>query len=234
MQHNEKRQPSRRTFLGALASSTAALSMATITTPLSAGAKTITDHMETGPDDPEAWMRQIKGKHRVVFDVTRPHDILPFAWPRVFLITNEQTGTPEKDASVVVVLRHDAIPYAMKDELWAKYKLGEVFKANDMATKAPAVRNPFWQPKKGDYKIPGVGEVAIGINELQQSGVQFLVCNMALTVYSAAVAQQMNMQPEDVKKEWVAGLLPGIHVVPSGVWALGRAQERGCGYVFAG
>jgi intracellular sulfur oxidation DsrE/DsrF family protein len=44
----------------------------------------------------------------------------------------------------------------------------------------------------------------------------------------------MKMDAAEVKKEWVAGLLPGIQVVPSGVWAIGRAQERGCGYIFAG
>jgi intracellular sulfur oxidation DsrE/DsrF family protein len=31
-----------------------------------------------------------------------------------------------------------------------------------------------------------------------------------------------------------AGLLPGIQIVPSGVWAVGRAQEHGCQYCFAG
>ena len=44
----------------------------------------------------------------------------------------------------------------------------------------------------------------------------------------------MNLKAEDVKKEWVSGLLPGIQVVPSGVWAIGRAQEKGCAYCFAG
>jgi intracellular sulfur oxidation DsrE/DsrF family protein len=29
-------------------------------------------------------------------------------------------------------------------------------------------------------------------------------------------------------------LLPGVQVVPSGVWAVGRAQEKGCGYCYAG
>jgi hypothetical protein len=64
----------------------------------------------------------------VVFDATQPHGVFPFAWPRVFLLTNAATGTPEKDNSVVVVLRHDAIPYAFEERLWAKYKFGEVFK----------------------------------------------------------------------------------------------------------
>ncbi|MFN2439902.1 MAG: hypothetical protein ABR503_11935, partial [Chitinophagaceae bacterium] len=65
-------------------------------------------------------------------------------------------------------------------------------------------------------------------------GVMFCVCDAALTVYSGAVAQGMNANAGELKKEWVTGLLPGIQVVPSGVWALGRAQERGCGYIFAG
>jgi len=29
-------------------------------------------------------------------------------------------------------------------------------------------------------------------------------------------------------------VLPDIQIVPSGVWALGRAQQKGCGYIFAG
>ncbi len=74
----------------------------------------------------------------------------------------------------------------------------------------------------------------IGIDQLQKSGVLFCVCNMALTVYSAVAAQQTGMAAEAVKSEWQAGVLPGIQLVPSGVWAIGRAQEKGCGYCFAG
>jgi intracellular sulfur oxidation DsrE/DsrF family protein len=45
---------------------------------------------------------------------------------------------------------------------------------------------------------------------------------------------KMNLDAAEVRKEWMAGLLPGIQVVPSGVWAVGRAQEHGCAYCFAG
>jgi intracellular sulfur oxidation DsrE/DsrF family protein len=127
--------------------------------------------------------------------------------------------------------------------LWEKYKFSEVFKglgeigpafqAADAAT-AVTVRNPFWKPKKGDFKAPGIGAVDIGLNDLQASGVKFCVCNAAMTVYSTAVAGKMNLKPEDVMKDWVSGLLPGIQIVPSGVWAVGRAQEYGCQYCFAG
>jgi intracellular sulfur oxidation DsrE/DsrF family protein len=57
---------------------------------------------------------------------------------------------------------------------------------------------------------------------------------MALTVYSGVVAQSLNLDPAAVKKDWVDGLLPGIKVVPAGIWAINRAQEHGCSYCFAG
>lgn len=222
---------SRRNFIGAMASGAAILGTTSIAAPLQAVAAPLANK---GNVDPEEWFNRIKGKHRVVFDAPRPHEIFPFVWPRVFLLTNAGTGTQEKDCSVVVVLRHDAIPYAMQSELWEKYHFGEVFKADDPATKAAATKNPFWKPAAGAYKVPGFGEVSIGINELQESGVMFCVCDAAMTVYSAAVADKMGLNAEEVKKEWTAGLLPGIQSVPSGVWALGRAQEHGCTYIFAG
>ena len=82
--------------------------------------------------------------------------------------------------------------------------------------------------------MPGFGALPIGITELQASGVMFCVCNAAMTVYSAVLADKMNMNAADVLKEWTSELIPGIQVVPSGVWALGRAQEHGCKYIFAG
>ena len=233
MQEKDLRPTSRRNFLGTIAVTSAALGVSTFAAPLSAGAKTISKNLHYR-DDPEEWFKKINGKHRMVFDVTAPNDAFPFAWPRVFLMTNEATGTPEKDLNVVVVLRHNAIPYAMADNMWAKYGFGNHFHINDHLTKAPAVRNPFWKPKAGDFAIPGVGNVAIGINELQDSGVMFCVCNVALTVNSAVMAKAMGLNAADVKKEWESNLFPGIQVMPSGLWAVGRAQEHGCTYCYAG
>lgn len=223
----------RRGFLGSLATGAAAVGMTAIAPTLKTLANEPSLALEVS-DDPEEMFRNINGKHRIVFDSPHPHEIYPFAWPRVFLLTNEATGTKDKECSVVVVLRHSSIGYAMEDRLWAKYKLGELLEAKDPATKLPATRNPFWKPDAGAYKIPGVGELLIGINELQANGVMFCVCEAAITVYSAIAAQKMKMDGAEVRKDFVSGLLPGIQLVPSGVWALGRAQEKGCGYIFAG
>ena len=148
----------RRGFIGSLAAGAATLGMATLAAPLQLQAKNdFLPHVNDA--DPDAWFNKINGKHRVVFDTTEPKEVFPFAWPRVFLITNEKTGTPDKDCSVVVVLRHNAIPYAMEDSIWAKYKFGEMFKIDDQKTKAAAVRNAFWKPQPGDFKVPGIGPV---------------------------------------------------------------------------
>ncbi|MEO6252244.1 MAG: hypothetical protein ABIO79_03030 [Ferruginibacter sp.] len=239
MEKNNSGASPRRKFLGTIATGAAALGLSALssTTLANAGGLSSPENNHTESNDHDEWFNKINGKHRVVYDVTQPHHgselLMPFAWAKVFLITNAATGTPEKDNSVVTVWRHSAIPFAMEDRLWAKYKFGEMFKIDDDTTKAPAIRNRFWKPNPG-YSIPGAGPVPIGIDELQASGVMFCVCNMAITVYSAVAAQQMGLKHEDVMKDWLSGILPGVQVVPSGVWALGRAQEHKCAYIFAG
>jgi len=228
-----KTDNTRRHFLGAVASGVTALGLSTVIAPLQSHAKSSFFNDRPGID-PDEWFKKLKGKHRIVFDVPEPNGIFPFAWPRIFLATNAATGTPEKDCGIIVVLRHNAIPYAMEHRLWAKYNFNEIFKVVDPRTNKPSTRNPFWQPAQGDFKVPGIGPVPIGINELQDSGVMFCVCDAALTVYSAVTADILKQDAAAVKKDWVSGLLPGIQVVPAGVWAVNRAQEHGCSYCFTG
>jgi hypothetical protein len=176
------------------------------------------------------WFKKVKGKHRVVYDATEANKGFPIAWAFVFYKTNNATGTMDNDMTAVVVLRHDAIPLAMEDKLWEKYKFGEMFKINDSNTSAPAVKNIFAVTSEPVWTMFGIE----GIKALMARGVMFCVCDMALTVYSTFTAKAMNMTPEEVKKDWVSGLIPGIQPVPSGVWALGRAQESKCAYIYAG
>jgi len=242
----EKQKTHRRGFIGILASGAAALGLTALATPLSLNAQQKGGATPATPAAPKSeadmWFDKVKGKHRVVYDATRTNEVMPFAWPRVFLITNAATGTPEGDCGVVVILRHEAIPYAFQDKMWSKYGFGEFFGVKDLgpafqaadAAVATQTRNPFWNPKPGDFKLPGFGNLPIGINELQASGVMFCVCNAAMTVFSAVAAEKLGMNHEEVMKEWKANLIPGIQVVPSGVWAAGRAQEHKCAYIFAG
>ena len=144
-------------------------------------------------------------------------------------LASETYGTTDADNSVVVVLRHGGIPIGMDALMWAKYKFGEFFKINDGATSAPAVRNPFSKVKPGELPIPGMA-----LDELSAKGVLFGICNVALTVYSGIFAKSMGLRADAVRQDWVASLLPGVQIVPSGVIAVNRTQERGCAYCFAG
>ncbi len=224
------RSTQRRKFLGTLAAGAAAVGLTSLAGPVRLKAEP--REFQATPDTSgfEQWLGKINGKHKQVFDAPAPHDGLPFAWARVFQMTNAQLGVTEGDISTVLVLRHEAIPLGMGHDLWAKYKFGEVFKITDEATKAPSVRNPFYMPKEGEMKLPGMA-----IEDLLKSGALIGICDMAMTFYSKVVfAPMLKMDADVIKKDWVAGVLPGIQVVPSGVVAVNRAQEHGCTYCFAG
>ena len=222
----------RRDFLKNVATGAAALSLTMFAPPFKLSASPL----DNNPDDADVWFNQLdkKGKHKIVFDAVAPNETLTFAWPKIYQLTNTMTGTPEKDMGIVLVLRHETIAYAMESRLWEKYKFGEFFKINDPVTKGSSTRNMYWQPKAGDFKVPGIGEIEIGVNQLQDHGIMICVCNMAMTVLSAIAAQSMNMDAKTVYNDWKSGVLPGIQIVPAGVWAVGRAQEHGCAYCYAG
>jgi intracellular sulfur oxidation DsrE/DsrF family protein len=218
----------RRGFLGSVATTAAAFGLGSIL-PRGLAAQPVVH--PPAVDDPQldAWLGKITGKHRQVYDMPDFNGGVGFAWSRVFYITNGETGVPDKDISVVVILRHDALPLAMTDAMWAKYKFGEVFKLDDPETKAPAVRNFMYKVPAEKLPLP-----AMDIDGLMTSGTLFGACNMAIKFYAGQLAKSMNMAADDIASDWRAHLIPGMQVVPSGVWAVNRVQERGCTYCFAG
>lgn len=176
------------------------------------------------------WLDSIGGKHRQVFDAPDVNDGLPLIYSFVFLLTGTKVyAVPENELGVVLVLRHGAIPLAFTDRLWSKYKIGEFFKINDPATHAPSTRNFFAGSKPGDLMLPDAA-----IDKLIARGVKVGVCDTAMTVRSGMVARQMGLQPDEVHRDWIAGIVPGATLVPSGVVAVNGAQSRGCAYCFAG
>lgn len=217
---------SRRQFLGALALGATASTISVLSNPIYASTKAFDTK---GMKATENWFDQIKGTHRIVYDGSTPHAGLPILWNWAFYLSHNSTDSPDSDITAMSVLRHSAIPLALNDETWAKYKLGEFFGVKDY-TKDFALRNPWHEPQDGDYPINGPG----GIKEMQGRGALFCVCNLALQVYSGKYAEKNGGNAEEIYKDWVAGIIPDIELVPSGVWALGKAQAKGCGYIFAG
>lgn len=216
----------RRGFLGSVIAGAAAFGLVSLP-----GAERLLAEPEGAPGtEIETRLKALSSRrHKQVFDMPKPNESLGVIWSWAFLFSNNNTGVPDKDVAAFVMFRHEAIPFAMEDRLWEKYKFGEVFKINDKISNAPSVRNVVYNIKPDDLPFPDMA-----LEKVQSRGVLFGVCDLALTVYSMHVAQAMKMDPDVVKKDWVSGLLPGIVAAPSGVWAVNRAQEHGFTYCFAG
>ena len=184
---------------------------------------------ETPATDFTRWRDSIQGSQKIVLDTREPNGGMAMAWAWVFLFTAPQAyGIPESDVGVVTVFRHNAIPIALGDSAWQKYKLGEFFNIQDPDTGKPAVRNPFYATMKDPF-LPDMA-----LQKLIDRGVKVAACDMAIHFYSGLVAKQAGLPHETVKADWNAAVLPGIVHAPSGLVACQAAVSRGCTYLFAG
>ena len=216
----------RRGFLGRLTASTMAIMGVAAATPSVLEAEALVG-AGAGSDD---WLTGLTGSYRQFFDAVTVNEGFPFSFAMTFMNTIGETyKVSDKDINAVVGLRHFAIPLAFNNDIWAKYKLGEMFKVNDPVTKAPAVRNPYAYAKEGELLFPGMA-----FEKIQARGAIFTVCNVALTVLSGMAAGFAGQPKESAKQDWLAGMFKGVNVVPSGVFAVNRAQKKGCTYCYAG
>ena len=207
----------RRAFLGTLATTAAVLGSG-LAVPSSLEAM-------PAPDGSDTWLNGLKGTYKQVFDVYKPDEGYGLAYAHTFLATQG----PKPDAGAVVVLRHAGFPLALGDAVWKKYGIGKALGVVDPETKAPAVRNPFLKPKPGVLLADDMA-----IDRLLARGVIFGACNVALNVLSGRFAAGAGVTAAEALKEWTAGIIPGITVIPSGVWGVNRAQVKGCTYCAAG
>jgi hypothetical protein len=72
------------------------------------------------------------------------------------------------------------------------------------------------------------------ITQLASRGARFPLCGLATTRYASEFGRKTGQQPSDVRAELLANLVPGAHVVPAGVVAVNRTQERGFTYLYVG
>jgi intracellular sulfur oxidation DsrE/DsrF family protein len=218
----------RRGFVGRLSAIAAALGLGSAPETLAAAPRRATG-VSAAPEF-EAWLDGITGKHKQVFDATSVNDGFPSGYLRTWMNTTRDTyNLTDKDLSGVLVVRHAGAILALTSPIWAKYKLGEMFKVNDPKTKAPAVRNPYAFVKPGELMWDDMA-----MDKVLARGAKVAVCGVAMTVFSGMAADAAKADKQAVYKEWVAGLIPGIVIAPSGVLAVHRAQEKGCTYCSAG
>lgn len=128
---------------------------------------------------------------------------------------------------MVVVMRQLGQVMAFNDDLWNRYGIGEERKVNDPLTKQPARRNPYLKV------LPGEPDWAVAskLETLHARGAIFLVCNRASMNWAAGAAERTKKDVEQVRNDVRNGLVPGATLMPTGVFALVRAQNAGCAYM---
>jgi hypothetical protein len=171
-----------------------------------------------------AWIDGLKPlRHKQVFDMADADpgaEPPPLRLPRNYLDAFRDVYKLDfQDVRAIVGISGHAFPVNASDRLWEKYGLGERSKIIDPATKKPAVRNVFMDDK------------TLGVKALQARGTIFWQCNIALNSIAQQLASARQLPVADVRADLVAGLNPGVRIVPSHVMAMGLVQEHGATYV---
>jgi hypothetical protein len=212
---------SRRSFLGVLS----ALGGAAVFRPVDAHASAA-HARRSRPASGEwdlSWLDQLQGKHKQVFDLGAPELQVVANYLRAF---REVFQREHPQVNAVVGIAYKAFPINASDALWAKYELGARWKINDALTGKPATRNVFVELPAD---TPNVAREA-SVRALQARGAIFWQCNNALNVVVDELSRATKQPFEAVRAELIAGLVPGVKLIPAHTMLIGLAQEHGCTY----
>jgi intracellular sulfur oxidation DsrE/DsrF family protein len=196
--------------------------------------------------DPDAWLKEVKGTHRCLFDFPQHKNGFPQLHILNYLNTYAQAykTTPGQAGAVGTFYgmgAQSSIALGFNDAMWAKYGFGEYLSLKDAAGK-PYTRNVLNRPTKEDLHllmqalqtppIPALADAmpAIGIENLQKMGTKFLLCANALGGWCFELEARGKGRAQDLEKDLRANLLPGVTIVPAMVIAIEKAQESGIRY----
>ena len=178
-----------------------------------------------------SWVDRLTAAHRAVFDspaVSEGDALFRAVLWRDQL--KEVYGTAPPDINAVIVIRHAAIPLAMNDAYWERYRIGKEVKLKDPKTKKWTTINPIratppdTPAKWADYSL----------ERFMAQGGTVLACNLAFgeVVYRVRTEDKLKTRDEALARAKEM-LIPGIILQPSGIFAALRAQEAGCHYIMA-
>lgn len=213
----------RRQFLDALATGAVAvggitLGLATLPDELPAMAVASRD---TSWDT--QWPSKLTGRVRTVFDVPEVESGYGVwrasVWARQY---EAVLGVPAAEMSTALVLRHNAIVLAMQQSFWDRYGLGEWSKATHPLTGERTDRNPALLGARDGVGAP---YDAFALDRFLGRGGVALACDLALQDLVDLVAAKDSVDAATARTRAVAGLVPGVILQPSGVFAVLLAQQ---------
>jgi len=220
----------RRHFLRQLTLATAAVGAGATITPLSAETLDRTGDARVAAREgwDMSWVEELKrAQYRAVFDSTNLSDGSALNLAAGIQDNFKEVYGADDVARMVVIMRQLGQVMAFNDDLWNRYAIGEERKVNDPMTKQPARRNPYSKAMPGEPSWAAASK----LDSLRARGAIFLVCNRASMNWATGAAERTKTDVEQVREEVRHGLVPGSTLMPTGVFALVRAQNAGCAYM---
>src|SRR5262245_10699793 len=229
-------QTNRRGFFGRLFGAAAAASL-----PVAEAAA-----QTTAASGPDAWIAQVKGTHRTLFDFPQHKSFMPLMHILNYLHTYQEAyksapGSVGAVGTFYGIGNQSSIPLAFNDTIWAKYGLGEYLGLKDASGKF-YTHNLFNKPTKDELRLivaalqtPNLPAFAdfmplMGIESLQKMGTKFLLCNNALEGWAIELEGRGKGKMPEILAELKANTLPGVTIVPAMVIAIEKAQAAGIKY----
>ncbi|HLG98860.1 MAG TPA: hypothetical protein VKX49_21285 [Bryobacteraceae bacterium] len=182
---------------------------------------------EPARHEKDDWLENASTKHRLLFDTTSGDGIgnaLAFA-DNFYRVNKSEYGVENSEVSVVIVLRHRSAAFGYNDAMWKKYgaTLAERSKVDDPKTHEAPVLNLYNASGYGEL-IPNRG---ITMESLTKFGAQFAVCTLSTRANAGLIARAVGSTPAAIFAEITENLVSNARMVPAGIVAVGRAQERG-------
>ena len=197
----------------------------------------------TGPD---AWIREVKGTHRCLFDFPQHKNGVPLLHVLNYLNTYNEAyksapGTVSAVGTFYSLGQQSSIALGFNDAMWAKYGLCDYLGLKDKSGK-PYTRNVFYKLSADDahlmiqaFQTPNIPELAgfmepMSIGNLQKMGTKFILCANALGGWVLELQARGKGKAPEIEKDLRANLLPGVTIVPAMVIAIEKAQAAGIRY----
>jgi len=232
----------RRAFFGRMFGAVAAASLPMTEVASAAQAKAAT----TTASGPDAWIAQVKGTHRTLFDFPQHKYFFPQLHILNYIHTYNEAykagaGTVGAVGTFYGIGNQSSIALAFNDAMWAKYGLGEYLGLKDASGKF-YTHNVFNRPVQADLHLvvaalqtPNLPPFAdfmplMGIESLQKMGTKFLLCNNALEAWAIELEARGKGKMADILADLKKNTLPGVTLVPAMVIAIEKAQAAGIRY----
>ena len=224
----------RRSFLARLSAGAAAFAAAVAGGATTGyGQSASGAHAQPQLHEKDDWLDKLPAKHRMVFDTTTPDGLgNAIAFASNFLRVNRSDyGLQNTDVGVLVIVRHRSTAFGYNDAMWAKYGVQMAGRAEfvDPKTKQAPKSNLF---NANDYgrELANRGTT---LDSLLKQGAQLGVCSVATRGLAGVIAQANGGNTDDIFNELVSNLVGNARMVPAGIVAVNRAQERGYSFVSA-